>query len=247
VEVIPAIDLLGGRCVRLYQGDFDKVTSYPTDPADLAASYRDAGARRLHVVDLDGARDGTSANHSVVAAIAAASGLAVQVGGGIRSLDTLLGLLAAGARRAVIGSVAVRDPALACQWLDAAGPDQLVLGLDVRLGPEGEQPEALAHGWREGSGRGLWELAEIFARAGAVHLLCTDIGRDGTLAGPNLRLYAECQQRFPEIGWIASGGVGDAADLESLAATGVAAVVTGKALLDGRIGLQEIRRFSRAE
>lgn len=247
MEVIPAIDLLSGHCVRLYQGDFGKVTSYQADPLELAASYRNAGARRLHLVDLDGARDGTSANHGVVGAIAADSGLAVQVGGGVRSLDTALGLLAAGARRVVIGSMAVRDPALACQWLASTGPDRLVLGLDVRLGPAGEQPEALVHGWREGSGRGLWELAEIFARAGASHVLCTDIGRDGTLAGPNLELYAECVRRFPEIDWIASGGVGTAADLVSLATTGVAAVVTGKALLDGRIDLEEIRRFSRDE
>jgi phosphoribosylformimino-5-aminoimidazole carboxamide ribotide isomerase len=246
MELIPAIDLLGGRCVRLYQGDFQKVTEYETNPLVLARRYREAGARRLHVVDLDGARSGTATNRGIVGRLAAESGLEVQVGGGVRTLDALRELLGAGVTRVVVGSAAVKDPELVCEWLDAVGPEQLILGLDVRVPDTAGAPEALVHGWQEGSGRGLWDLAALYAEAGARHVLCTDIGRDGTLAGPNESLYAECVRRFPALRWIASGGLGSASDLPRLAATGVAAVVTGKALLDGRIGLEEIRSFSRA-
>jgi phosphoribosylformimino-5-aminoimidazole carboxamide ribotide isomerase len=247
MELIPAIDLLGGRCVRLYQGDFQKVTEYETDPLVLAGRYRDAGAGRLHVVDLDGARSGTATNRGIVRRLAAESGLAVQVGGGIRTLEGLHELLDAGIARVVVGSVAVKDPALVGQWLDDVGPERVIIGLDVRMPDSTGAPEALVHGWQEGSRRSLWDLAALYAEAGARHVLCTDIGRDGTLGGPNVALYAECVRRFPALRWIASGGLGSAGDLPRLAATGVAAVVTGKALLDGRIGIEEIRSFSRAE
>jgi phosphoribosylformimino-5-aminoimidazole carboxamide ribotide isomerase len=246
MDVIPAIDLLGGRCVRLYQGDFEQVTGYDADPLALAARYRAAGAARLHVVDLDGARSGKAANRAIVGMLAAKAGMAVQVGGGVRTLQTLQDLLAAGADRVVVGSAAVKDPLLVCQWLEAVGAERLILGLDVSVPPGGGPPEALVQGWQQGSGRSLWDLAELYAQAGAVHVLCTDIGRDGTLAGPNEDLYTECVKRFPGLRWIASGGLGSAADLPRLAATGVAAVVAGKALLDGRISLEEIRQFSRA-
>jgi phosphoribosylformimino-5-aminoimidazole carboxamide ribotide isomerase len=246
VEIIPAIDLLGGRCVRLYQGDFERVTTYEADPHDLARRYRDAGASRLHVVDLDGARTGVAANHEIIRRLAAESGLAVQAGGGVRTLAALEAWLEAGAERVVIGSVAAKDPATATSWLQAVGPERMVLGLDVRLDPVSGQPEASAYGWQEGSGRRLWELVALFAEAGARYVLCTDIGRDGTLAGPNCGLYTDAIRRFPEIRWIASGGLGSAADLPALAATGVDAIVTGKALLDGRLTLEEIRQFSRA-
>jgi phosphoribosylformimino-5-aminoimidazole carboxamide ribotide isomerase len=246
MEIIPAIDLLAGRCVRLYQGDFRQVTEYETDPLVLANRYRDAGARRLHVIDLDGARSGTAANREIVRTLAAQTGMAVQVGGGIRSLEALQALVDAGIDRVVVGSVAVKEPQAVCGWLRAVGAERLVIGLDVRVDGPGGAPEALIHGWQEGGGLSLWDLAKLYAAAGARHVLCTDIARDGTLGGPNLDLYAECVRRFPGIGWIASGGLGSAADLAPLAATGVASVVTGKALLDGRIDLEEIRRFSRA-
>jgi phosphoribosylformimino-5-aminoimidazole carboxamide ribotide isomerase len=246
MEIIPAIDLLGGRCVRLYQGDFGKVTTYDTDPRAQAALYARHGAQRLHVVDLDGAREGTAANRDIITRLAAESGLQLQVGGGIRSLESARSLLAAGVARLVVGSVAIRDPDTTISWLDALGADRLVLGLDVRIGADAAEPEAIAHGWRADRGPGLWGLAERYAKAGARHVLCTDIGRDGTLEGPSNELYAECVRRFPTLGWIASGGLGSAADLPTLAATGVAAVVTGKALLDGRLSLTELNSCSRA-
>lgn len=246
MEIIPAIDLLGGRCVRLLKGDFAQVTEYATDPGTIAATYRAAGATRLHLVDLDGARTGLPGNLDVVRRITADAGLDVQVGGGVRSLAMAHTLLDAGAGRVVVGSVAVNDPPEVLRWLAEAGAGRFVLAFDVRLDEATGNPLAVTHGWQSASGRTLWSLLETYLAAGARDFLCTDVGRDGTLAGPNLALYRECSARFPQARVIASGGIGSAADLAPLAATGVAAVVTGKALLDGRLTLEEIRRFSRA-
>lgn len=245
MEVIPAIDLLGGQCVRLYQGDFARVTVYASDPVELARSYRDAGMQRLHVVDLDGARTGSPRNMDLIGAMASQAGLAVQAGGGIRDLQRALALRAAGAERVVIGSVAAEKPDTALEWLDQLGPEHLVLAFDVRV-PAGADPVVLTRGWVKDSGCALWDLLERFCVRGARHFLCTDIAQDGTLAGPNLALYRECARRFPQAAVIASGGVGSMDDLRQLATTGAAAVVTGKALLDGRISLKEIESFSRA-
>jgi phosphoribosylformimino-5-aminoimidazole carboxamide ribotide isomerase len=246
VEIIPAIDLLDGAIVRLWQGDFDRVTRYDGDPLALARAYADSGARRLHLVDLDGARSGTPGNLALLRQIAALQGIEVQIGGGIRGLAAARTLLEAGARRVVVGSVAIREPETVLAWLCELGGERVVLAFDVRCGADGAEPEAVTHGWREGSGRSLWTLLDRYAGAGASEVLCTDVGRDGTLAGPNLALYAECVRRQPGMRFIASGGLSGPADLTPLSATGVAAVVTGKALLDGRLSLEEIRQFSRA-
>lgn len=247
MEIIPAIDLLGGRCVRLFQGDFTRVTDYGDDPLELAMRYRSAGARRLHVVDLDGARTGAAANLELITKLAAVPELAVQAGGGIRSSAAVDRLLAAGVGRIVVGSMAVTEPRIALDWLGASGPERFVLAFDVRLDPSGSEPVVMTHGWREQGGKGLWQLMEQFLAAGARYFLCTDVGRDGTLAGPNNALYAECTRRFPEARILASGGLAGAADLPALAATGVAGVIAGRALLDGTLTFEEIKRFSRAE
>lgn len=245
MEVIPAIDLLDGQCVRLYQGDFSRVTVYSADPVELACRYRKAGLRRLHVVDLDGARTGNPRNMDLIGAMAREAGVAVQAGGGLRDLDRSLALRAAGADRVVVGSVAAEQPDLALEWLERIGPEHLVLAFDVRV-PAGADPLVLTRGWVRDSGSVLWDLLERFCSRGARHFLCTDIAQDGTLAGPNLALYRECASRFPQAAVIASGGVGSVEDLRQLATTGAAAVVTGKALLDGRLTLEEIESFSRA-
>lgn len=245
MEVIPAIDLLGGRCVRLYQGDFGRVTSYDRDPLEIATLYQQAGAGRLHLVDLDGARSGTPGNAGIVRSLAARPGLRLQVGGGIRSLETARMLIEAGADRVVLGSLAINDPPTVLGWLATLGSERVVLAFDVRLqGAQGE-PVAVTHGWQESSGRRLWELFDTYLAAGARHFLCTDVGRDGTLAGPNTALYAECLRRYPGARLIASGGLSSAADLPALAETGVAGVVTGKALLEGHLTLEEIGPFLR--
>lgn len=245
MDVIPAIDLLNGQCVRLYQGDFSRVTVYATDPVDLARLYRNAGLRRLHVVDLDGARTGSPQNMDLITAMAGKVGVAVQAGGGIRDLQRAQELRDAGAERVVVGSVAAEAPDTALQWLDQLGADHLVLAFDVRV-PDDADPVVLTRGWVKESGASLWELLDRFCAHGARHFLCTDVARDGTLTGPNLDLYRECSRRFPGASVIASGGVSSLEDLHRLSATGVAAVVTGKALLDGRLTLEEIESFSRA-
>lgn len=245
MEVIPAIDLLDRQCVRLYQGDFARVTVYPDDAVTLAGRYRDAGLTRLHVVDLDGAKTGSPRNLEVIRKLTGLGGLSVQAGGGLRELARARALRVAGAERVVIGSIAAETPEVALAWLEELGPEHLVLAFDVRAPDDGD-PVVKTRGWVQDSVHGLWQLLDLFCAAGARHFLCTDIARDGTLAGPNLVLYGQCALRYPNASVIASGGIGSLADLEQLAATGIAAVVTGKALLDGRLTLEEIRSFSRA-
>ena len=244
LEVIPAIDLLDGCVVRLLKGDYDQVTQYVRDPLELAREYADTGCERLHVVDLDGARSGQQTNLPIIEKLAKLE-VEVQVGGGIRDLASLKRLLDAGARRGVIGSVAVKQPELVDEWMDEMGADRVILAMDVRLNADGE-PEVLTDGWTEGSGKQLWPLLDRYLARGAIEFLCTDIAKDGTLAGPNIALYQTCAERYPGAQFIASGGVSSAADLEALESTGVHRVVTGKALLDGRLTLKEIERFSRA-
>jgi phosphoribosylformimino-5-aminoimidazole carboxamide ribotide isomerase len=240
MELIPAIDLRDGRCVRLLKGDFARETRYEVDPVELGARYRGLGARWLHVVDLDGAKHGAPVNLALVARIRERAGLRVQFGGGIRNRQSLDEALTA-ADRVVVGSLAVTAPELVGSWLKELG-ERLVLALDVRVGAGGEAAIA-THGWTRASAATLASTVELFASAGLEHVLCTDIDRDGALAGPNVELYADCVRSWPAVQFQASGGVRDAADLEALAATGVAAAISGRALLEGRIEDEEIRRF----
>lgn len=246
MEVIPAIDLLGGKVVRLYKGDFNQVTEYPEAPVDIAARYGQAGVESLHVVDLDGARTGQFAHLDVITEITSTIGLAVQVGGGIRQIEQARAIIAAGAERVVVGSTAAKDPDTVIRWFGELGPDAIVIGVDVSI--EGDaDPIVKTHGWTESSGLTLWSLMDTYMNAGARNFLCTDISRDGTLEGPNMELYRECGERYPKARVIASGGISSAAELPELAATGVSSVVTGKALLDGRLTLKEIEQFLQSE
>lgn len=241
MQLIPAIDIRHGRCVRLLKGDFGAETRYALDPVELARSYAALGAEWLHVVDLDGAVSGKPANSELIRAIAGASGLKIQIGGGIRaraSLDTVLQY----AERAVVGSLAVTDPELVGAWLAAVGPERIALGLDVRIGDDGE-PRLTTHGWTRTSSLTLARAVELYETAGLRHVLCTDVDRDGALAGPNVGLYASCADRWPRLEFQASGGVRDAADLRLLAETGAAAAISGKALLEGRISPEEMKPF----
>lgn len=241
MELIPAIDLRGGRVVRLFQGDFDAETVYDRTPADLYGRYVRAGARSLHVVDLDGAREGQAGNRALVSELAGLGALRIQCGGGLRSSLAVQALLATGVHRAVIGSLAVSEPGEVRAWFDDFGAERLVLALDVRL--DGDVPRVATHGWREQSTLSLWKVLEGYEGSGLTHVLCTDVARDGALAGPNLRLYREAVSRFPWIRWQASGGIRHAADLHALADTGVAAAVSGKALLEGRMKPEELETF----
>jgi phosphoribosylformimino-5-aminoimidazole carboxamide ribotide isomerase len=243
LEVIPAIDLLGGAIVRLFQGDFDQVTQYARDPLELAKQYADTGVRRLHVVDLDGARTGEPTNLPIIESLSAV-GLEIQAGGGIRDLTRLKALFDAGVSRAVIGSLAVENRDEVTHWMSVVGAERIIIAVDVRLG-ENDKPEVLTRGWQTGSGQFLWPLVDFYLDQGITEFLCTDIAKDGTLQGPNLALYETCATRFPNAQFIASGGVSNLADLEALDQTGITRVVTGKALLDGRLTIEEIARFSR--
>lgn len=242
--VMPAIDLRGGRCVRLFQGEFDAETRYEHDPLELALEYQAAGCRELHVVDLDGARTGDPANLEIIRAIAGETTMTVQVGGGIRDQERLQRLLDCGVDRVVIGSVAVNRPETVAGWLSEAGAERIVIALDVRLDERGI-PRVTTHGWTRDSELTLWQAVERYTEPPLRHVLCTDISRDGALSGPNVDLYAEFVGRFPEIGLQASGGVRDVGDLEALRACGAAAAITGKALLEGTLTREEAGKFSR--
>ncbi|MBS0611827.1 MAG: 1-(5-phosphoribosyl)-5-[(5-phosphoribosylamino)methylideneamino]imidazole-4-carboxamide isomerase [Proteobacteria bacterium] len=242
MRLIPAIDLKEGRCVRLFQGDFDAETRYAVDPLALAGHYRDLGADWLHVVDLDGARDGIAGNGELIARMAALAGLKLQVGGGLRDARSVQALLAAGVSRVVIGSAAVTHPQEVSQWIRDAGPERLTLAFDVRFDAAG-LPRLATHGWRSQSAVSLWEAVATFETAGLTHVLCTDVSRDGALNGPNLDLYEAAVKRFANIHWQASGGIRDIADLTALQSLGLAAAISGKALLEQRLPREELRPF----
>jgi phosphoribosylformimino-5-aminoimidazole carboxamide ribotide isomerase len=239
--LIPAIDLSQGHCVRLHQGDFEQETRYAPTPQALLRRYESLGARWVHVVDLDGAKNGHRTNHALITGLAALGSVHLQVGGGVRSADAIEGLLAAGVARVVIGSAAVYRPDVVTQWLARFGSERLCLAFDVRLDAAGE-PRVQTHGWRESGGFSLWKALAPYSSE-LRHVLCTDIARDGTLSGPNLDLYAQALERFPQLAWQASGGIRSGQDLQALADLGLAAAVTGKALLEERITDEELRPF----
>lgn len=236
-EIIPAIDLRGGRVVRLRQGDYARETVFHVDPVELAQRYAEAGARWLHVVDLDGARSGTFENLAVIEAIVKATALQVQCGGGVRNRADLERLYAAGVARVVVGSVAVQEPDTTAGWIGQFGAGRLVLALDARR--DGTGWCLPVRGWREDSGVALAPLAEHYAAAGARHVLCTDISRDGTLGGFNLDLYRDLLERAPGLAVQASGGACSLDDIRKVRATGASAVILGRALLERRFTLAE--------
>ena len=236
--VYPAIDVRDGRVVRLAQGDYARETAFAADPYELACTWAARGARWLHLVDLDAARSGGYTLAPLVAAIKASTALQVQTGGGVRSEGEVACLLAAGASRVVIGSLAVREPALVAGWLDAFGADRITLAFDTRRDEQGRW-RLPVHGWTEDSGHALDDLLDRYVASGLRHVLCTDIERDGMLAGPNLDLYARMRERAPALRLQASGGVRDAGDVHAARAAGCDGVVLGRALLEGRIGLDD--------
>jgi phosphoribosylformimino-5-aminoimidazole carboxamide ribotide isomerase len=242
MRVIPAIDVKDGKCVRLFKGDFEQVTEYSDRPVEVARRFAALDVRDLHIVDLDGARDGTGVNRDSVAAIAAETSLAVQVGGGIRDTNTLADWFDRGIDRCVIGSLAVEQSDLVREWFAAYGADRIVLALDVVIG-EDEVPKIATRGWTQTTETTLWDCIETYLDAGLRHVLCTDIGRDGALSGPNVELYSIVLERYPMLELQASGGVRDATDLERLRKAGLPAAITGRALLDGRITDREVASF----
>jgi phosphoribosylformimino-5-aminoimidazole carboxamide ribotide isomerase len=235
----PAIDVREGRVVRLAQGDYARETRYTDDPLALAMRYADEGAAWLHLVDLDAARSGGYTLAPLLQAIAADGRLQVQTGGGVRNEDDAQAILDAGAARVVVGSLAVREPARVIGWLQHFGSERIVVALDALRDDDGMW-RLPVHGWTEGSGVELDALLDSYAAAGARHLLCTDISRDGMLVGPNLALYRRIADGWPALRLQASGGVREAGDVAAARDAGCAGIVLGRALLEGRFALADV-------
>jgi len=235
-DVIPAIDLRGGSVVRLRQGDYAQQTCYRVEPLVLAREYAATGAQWLHVVDLDGARLGNFDNLRTIEALAGGR-LAVQAGGGVRSDDDVARLIDAGVSRVVVGSVAIREPDRVIEWIAHYGAERICVALDTRN--EAGRWRLPSAGWTENEAATLDELAPRYAAAGAKHLLCTDIARDGMLAGPNVALYRHLCALVPGLNVQASGGVRDVADVRDVRDAGCAGVVLGRSLLEGQLALAD--------
>jgi phosphoribosylformimino-5-aminoimidazole carboxamide ribotide isomerase len=233
--IYPAIDLLGGRCVRLSQGRFEDATVYPADPAEALAAFAEAGAEWTHVVDLDGARERSPRQHELIATLAGGARQRLQVAGGFRTRDQLARMFDAGVARVVIGSLAVQAPKMVAGFLDEFGPERTTLAFDVRLA--GGTPEVAIAGWRESSGTSLWESLAPFPEAR--HVLVTDIGRDGMMTGPNTNLIAEIVAHSPSLAVQASGGVSSLDDLRALRRIGASGAIVGKALWEGKFTLTD--------
>ena len=237
IEIIPAIDLIDGQCVRLRRGDYGQVTRYSSDPLAVASSFRDAGITRLHLVDLDGAKSGAPCNLSVLERIAAHTSLRIEFGGGIKSSQSVADVLGAGAAHVIIGSAAVKQPALMDRWLAEYGPERVILGADIRGGL------VSVSGWLEDSSLSVADVFNRFIPSGLSQAIVTEISRDGMLAGPDFNLYSGLKDRFPAVCLTASGGVTTMADIARLQSLGIERAIVGKALYEGRISLTDISRF----
>jgi len=232
----PAIDLMDGRCVRLHKGDFAQKSLYDTDPLARGKAFAEAGAKALHVVDLDGAKTGEPCQSNLVCRLAATSGLRVQAGGGIRTGDDIEALLGGGVSRVIIGSLAVTNIETVQNWLWDFGAARIVLALDVRI--ENETPIPAIRGWQESAGQSLWDI--LAAYDGMIKtLLVTDIDRDGVLGGTNAALYADIHTRYPALSLLASGGIGNVDDVRAAYEAGAGGVIIGKALYENKFTLQE--------
>ncbi|MFT4937620.1 MAG: phosphoribosylformimino-5-aminoimidazole carboxamide ribotide isomerase [Paraglaciecola sp.] len=236
--IIPAIDLIDGSVVRLFQGDYEQLTQYKLDPIEVVHNYADQGAKWLHIVDLTGAKDTSKRQLDLIGQMVATKRMDFQAGGGIRSEEDVAQLLALGVKRVVIGSLAVKEPALIKGWVRQYGSEAIVLALDVNIDEAGNKLIA-THGWQQNSGVSLEALLNDFLSVGVKHVLCTDISRDGTLEGANHHLYAEMTGKFPSIAWQASGGIGRLEDIAVLKPTLVSAVILGRALLEGKFTVEQ--------
>lgn len=233
IELIPAIDIIDGKCVRLTKGDYEQKTVYGS-PVEMAREFERIGFRRLHVVDLDGAKSRHIVNSEVLRSIASATNLVIDFGGGIKTDDDIEQAFEAGAAMVTVGSVAVTKPELFNSWLVKYGAERMILGADVRNG------RISINGWKEDSTEELLPFLKRYIDMGVQHVLCTEISKDGTLAGPALDLYKEIMTAYPELNLIASGGVSSIEDIQQLNIAGIPSVVFGKAIYEGRIDLNEL-------
>ena len=234
IELIPAIDIIGGQCVRLTKGDYDQKTVYRDSPAEVAKEFEEIGFKRLHVVDLDGAKSKHIVNSEVLRRVTTDTHLVVDFGGGIKTDEDIEKAFAAGASMVTIGSIAVTDPDLFMGWLEKYGAERIILGADVRHG------KISINGWKEDSSEDLLPFLKKYVDAGVKNVLCTEISKDGTLTGPAIELYQSMMAAYPELHLIASGGVSSIDDIKALEAAGIPAVVFGKAIYEGKINLNEL-------
>ncbi|GAB2941503.1 1-(5-phosphoribosyl)-5-[(5-phosphoribosylamino) methylideneamino]imidazole-4-carboxamide isomerase [Hymenobacter coalescens] len=237
MEIIPAIDLIGGQCVRLTEGDFAQQTTYDSDPLAVAQRFEQHGLRRLHLVDLDGARAKRPVNLPVLERIARHTSLVIDFGGGLQHEDAVRQAFAAGASQITAGSIAVREPATVQAWLQEFGAERIIVGADFR-----DQHIAI-NAWAEQSERTLQELVAAYLAAGATTFVCTDVSKDGKLQGPALATYQQLRAALPQARLVASGGVTTVADVEALAEAGMHGAIIGKAIYEGTIRLSELTRF----
>ena len=233
IELIPAIDIINGQCVRLTKGDYNQKTVYGS-PLQMAREFEVIGYQRLHVVDLDGAKSKHIVNSSVLRSLASETRLTIDFGGGIKTDDDIEEAFRCGASMVTIGSIAVTEPDRFLRWLDKYGADRLILGADVRNG------KISINGWKEDSAEDLLPFLRKYIDAGVKNVLCTEISKDGTLAGPAIDLYKRVMEQYPMLHLIASGGVSCMDDIKALDAAGIPAVVFGKAIYEGKINLQEL-------
>ncbi len=234
IELIPAIDIINGQCVRLTKGDYDQKTVYSDSPAEMAKEFESYGFRRLHVVDLDGAKSKHIVNSSVLRRITTETSLTVDFGGGIKTEEDIEEAFASGAAMVTVGSIAVTDPELFMGWLKKYSAERMILGADVRHG------KISINGWKEDSSEDLLPFLKKYVDAGVRNVLCTEISKDGTLSGPATGLYKEMMDAYPQLHLIASGGVSSMEDIIALDKAGIPAVVFGKAIYEGKINLKEL-------
>ena len=234
IELIPAIDIINGQCVRLTKGDYDQKTVYSNSPAEVAKEFEQLGFQRLHVVDLDGAKSKHIVNSAVLSQITTETSLTTDFGGGIKTDEDIEKAFAAGASMVTVGSIAVTLPELFIGWLKKYGAERMILGADVRNG------KISINGWKEDSEEDLLPFLQKYIEAGVKTVLCTEISKDGTLQGPAIELYKRVMEKYPQLHLIASGGVACMDDIKALEAAGIPAVVFGKAIYEGRIDLKEL-------
>lgn len=236
IELIPAIDVIGGKCVRLAQGKYESKKVYADDPLDVAKAFEAHGIRRLHVVDLDGAASHHIVNYRTLERLATHTSLVIDFGGGVKSDDDLRIVFECGAQLVTGGSIAVKEPDVFCHWLQTYGPERIILGADVKDG------RIAVNGWQEESACELFSFLGDYLSRGVTQAICTDVGRDGMLQGPSVDLYREILRQHPALYLVASGGVGSLHDVEALEAAGIPAVIIGKAYYEGRITLEEMEK-----
>ena len=237
MEIIPAIDIIGGKCVRLTKGDYDQKTEYNDNPLAVAQEFEQAGIKRLHLVDLDGAKAKKVVNLEVLERIAAGTDLQIDFGGGVQSTEDLSRVFAAGAKQVTGGSIAVKNQALFTEWIEEFGGDKIILGADVK-----EEYIAI-HGWAEKADWHIFDFLEHYLAQGLQYVICTDVSKDGALQGTSNELYTQILERFPSIKLIASGGVSQLSDLQTLEEMKVYGAIVGKAIYEKRIELSELKQF----